>query len=81
MPRHIRRRHSWALQTLQISKDRHLTLGELPRGVGRGVMSELARRGLAEPGASERFRSQEAWRITPEGAAFISAPRSPVALD
>jgi hypothetical protein len=61
MVERIRDRHCIALQTLQLSKTRHLTLGELPRGVGRGVMSELSRLGFAQLGKSDRFSCQEGW--------------------
>jgi hypothetical protein len=63
-----------ALREMRTCGDRYLTLGELPRGVGRGIMEQLVARGFVEAGLSERFCRREAWRITPDGFERTLAP-------
>jgi hypothetical protein len=53
-----------ALREMQARRDRYLSLGELPRGVGQGIMLQLTRQGLVESGQSERCGCREGWRIT-----------------
>ena len=55
MPPQFTARQCIALQKLESSGEKYLTLGELPRGIGQGVMDQLSQRGLAELGTSERF--------------------------
>jgi hypothetical protein len=70
----ISNRQIAALREMQACKDRYLTLGELPRGVGRGIMVQLVARGFVEAGLSERFCCREAWRITCDGLERALAP-------
>jgi hypothetical protein len=65
-----------ALREMQACRNQYLTLGELPRGVGRGIMVRLAARGLVEIGMSERFCCREAWRITQGGLKIASVPEA-----
>ncbi|MBS7813271.1 hypothetical protein [Roseococcus pinisoli] len=52
-----------ALLILQGDRNRYYALGELPRGIGQGIMHQLTRLGLTETGRSTRFPTREGWRI------------------
>jgi hypothetical protein len=68
-----------ALREMQAFKDQYLTLGELPRGVGQGLMAKLVSQGFVEAGFSQRFCCREAWRITLDGLILLGpAPDPPL---
>ncbi len=63
----LKPRYLQAMATLGADAQHFLVLGELPRGIGYGIIAELMRRGLAEMGISEKFRGKGGWRITALG--------------
>jgi hypothetical protein len=76
MMQRISARELAALREMQACQDLYLTLGELPRGVGRGIMVRLAAQGLVEIGKSQRFCCREAWRITLDGLKIALVPEA-----
>lgn len=71
MPMRVRARHCAALHTLMLNSGRHMSLREMPRGVGSAVMLRLETLGLAVRGTSERCPHQHGWTITSLGEAFL----------
>ncbi|TCH97629.1 hypothetical protein EJV46_16045 [Roseococcus sp. SYP-B2431] len=67
------RRHLAALATMAGDRMSYLVLGELPRGIGHGIMHELMRQELVEMGISHRFPGKAGWRITARGLEVAGA--------
>jgi hypothetical protein len=73
------RRQLDALRGMQSISGRYLSLGELPRGVGRGIMAQLTELGWAETGQSDRFSCRMGWRITLDGLTNLGESPCPAA--
>jgi hypothetical protein len=78
-PRVTTRRQLNALREMQSINGRYLTLGELPRGVGPGIMAQLTELGWAESGQSDRFSCRVGWRITLDGLTTLGEATRPEA--